>query len=64
MPDTPKLKPCPWCGGKVSVRPGWRGGYYIWCVGYSCNILPVTPNFDTEAAVIEAWNSWGEKDAG
>ena len=62
----PKLKPCPFCGGKVIMQasvsffPRKFGFPYILCT----NCIMRTDIFYTQTAAIKAWNRrYNEKNA-
>ena len=65
-----ELKPCPFCGGKASIRylyddvvywtyddePIIRRRFVCECSEDGCLVSPVTDSFDTEEEATEAWN--------
>jgi Lar family restriction alleviation protein len=52
-----KLKPCPFCGGKVELEEDFRGMKFIACNGYKCPQHVDHPSWDIDTKdVIKAWN--------
>lgn len=66
-PKEPKLKTCPFCGGKAKVRSEDRKkgkAYWAYCaepIETGCDVRPVTCKFDTKEEAIEAWNRRADK---
>lgn len=66
-PKEPKLKMCPFCGGKAKVRSEDRKkgkAYWAYCaepIETGCDVRPVTCKFDTKEEAIEAWNRRADK---
>lgn len=56
----PKLKPCPFCGGKAEVSsPRYRemGPFWVECKRENnCFVRPKTTYFDEKIEAICAWN--------
>ena len=53
------LKPCPFCGGRASVRriPGKIYDLYnVYCMNEDCFIEPSTHHYYCKEEAIEAWN--------
>ncbi len=49
-----KLKPCPFCGGEVSIVESMhKGRYVVRCPNWKCN---ATYEPDSLSAAIKAWN--------
>ena len=60
----PKLKPCPFCGGKAERKETEKyiglgrsiPQYYIKCGNERCGLYVATCNRDTEEEAVEIWN--------
>lgn len=55
----PYLKPCPFCGGKATLRRATFvcfAAYNVICNNPNCKILVNTLNRETEQEAIEIWN--------
>lgn len=58
MENTPKLLPCPFCGGAASIHDTEVGGYSIVrCDNPPCPTQPYTSGYTTTAVAIEDWNT-------
>lgn len=66
---TETLKPCPFCGGKATLKRSEShrsGAYWHWCVCRRCraytetygsrNFHPIIPEADAQIRAIKAWN--------
>ena len=55
-----ELKPCPFCGGKASVKQvrGDTQRFYVDCdlSKGSCACIPSTWQYDTAEEAVEGWN--------
>lgn len=52
-----KLKPCPFCGGEVTVDYNeYTNKYSIACGNLKCILCVQTLPYDTKERAIEAWN--------
>lgn len=60
MSDNEKLLPCPFCGGRASVRLFYGGRYGVYC---DCCSSRVGGLFQTKGEAIAAWNNrfWGNE---
>lgn len=61
MNDSIKLKPCPFCGGSVTIGTGVVNSYFIVHVDWNKSKCPIRmtniiPDADTPEKAIEAWN--------
>lgn len=54
-----KLKPCPFCGGEPGVFQSVYG-LNVACFN-NCQVQPQTPEYLTEEAAIQAWNTRAER---
>ncbi len=55
-----KLKPCPFCGGEVTLGTPC-GGYAVECFNSSCKIRLRTHYSDDKEITIKRWNKRVEK---
>lgn len=54
----PRLKPCPFCGGKAELSRDWNDMYVVQCSNLSmCGAPPRTWYAATRAAAVRAWNT-------
>lgn len=56
-----QLKPCPFCGGEVTIETeiqvrNFADGFFVSCRNGDCDVQPQTILMDTEEEAIEAWN--------
>ena len=59
--NKPELKPCPFCGGSVTIGTGVVNSYFIVHVDWNKSKCPIRmtniiPDADTPEKAIEAWN--------
>ena len=58
---TEKLKPCPFCGGEVSMtQHKFFGEFNVWHRGQPCLIEPIRIEVTDREQAIEAWNRRAE----
>ena len=56
--NEPKLKPCPFCGGKAKVT-NWElhtTHYYVCCATLGCREAGLVYSYDSREDAIEKWN--------
>lgn len=53
-----ELKPCPFCGGRASVRHhgDMIESYLVYCMNEDCKVEPQTHTYLRKEDAIEAWN--------
>ena len=59
------LKPCPFCGGRASVKKfvsknGAFEIYNVYCMNEDCRVEPITHDYFHKEEAIEAWNRRAE----
>ena len=59
--DKTELKPCPFCGGEVTLITTTDMWNYISCKNENCGINPHTHVQSNKQAVIETWNKRAEE---
>ena len=56
-----ELKPCPFCGGEVSMTQHlFSGGFNVWHIGQPCLVEPIRIVTTDREQAIEAWNRRAE----
>jgi len=54
--ETPKLLPCPFCGGEAEMNQTWS--YWdVMCHSDLCGVRPVSDGYDTQSEAAAAWNT-------
>lgn len=51
-----KMKPCPFCGGKVKVYVNYLGQFHIGCTKCECVFWGKSDDHKNKDELIESWN--------